>query len=142
MINGPYELLTQIGAGPDGVAYRARRQGEEGLVEVRLLGRAREDTVRWEQLTRRLNLARLFEHPGARRIVEIDLAADPPRLVLAGTRAAPMSKQFDGKLPLPSLDALGLILDTAGILAAAHHLGLGHGAIGPATVGMNAGLVQ
>jgi serine/threonine protein kinase/class 3 adenylate cyclase len=142
MRNGPNELLAQIGAGPDGVAYRARRQGEEGLVEVRLLGRAREDAVRWEQLTRRLHLARLFEHPGARRIVEIDLDADPPRLVLAGTRGVPMNKQFDGRLPMPTLEALALILDTAAVVAAGHRLGLGHGAIAPSTVALNSALVQ
>ncbi len=142
MSNTPYELLAQIGAGPDGVAYRARRQGEEGFVEVRLLARAREDAVRWEQLTNRLQVARLFEHPAARRIVEIDLECDPPRLVLAGMRGVPLTKHFDGRLPLPPLEALALVLDAAGIVAAAHRLGLGHGRITPATVELSAALVQ
>ncbi len=64
MTTGPCELLAQIGAGPDGVAYRARQHGEEGVVEVRLLAPARADAVRWEQLVRRLHLARLIDHPG------------------------------------------------------------------------------
>ncbi len=142
MSNSPYELLAQIGAGPDGVAYRAHRQGEEGTVELRLLTKAREDPVRWEQLTHRLQITRLFEHPAARHVVEINLESDPPRIALAGTRGVTLSKQFNGRLPLPPLEALTLILDMAGFVAAAHRVGLGHGHITPATVALNGGVVQ
>ena len=38
-----YQLLAQLGAGTDGVAYRARDRNGDRLVEVRLLGRARLD---------------------------------------------------------------------------------------------------
>jgi serine/threonine protein kinase/class 3 adenylate cyclase len=142
MTTGPYELLTQISAGHDGVAYRARRQGQDGPVELRMLVRASQDGVRWEQLKHRLQLARLFEHTGARRILEINLEAEPPQLALAGIRGVPMNEHFDGRLPLPPVEALAMVLDTAGVVAAAHRLGLGHGAIGPATVALESGLVQ
>src|SRR4051794_4137251 len=99
------ELLAQIGAGPDGVAYRAR-SGDGSLIEVRLLAGARADAVRWELLARRLQLARLVDPPAARRILRLDLLADPPRVILAPADAPPFTRHFACRLPLAPVDAV------------------------------------
>ena len=59
-----YRLLAQLGAGADGISYRAAvADGGEGgslgetVGELRDLGRARADAGRWASLTRRLRLA-------------------------------------------------------------------------------------
>ncbi len=72
----------------------------------------------------------------------MDLDADPPRIILAGLPGVPLSKQLDGKLPLPPLEAIAVTLEAASVLAAAHRFGLGHGRMGPATVCIGAGKVQ
>jgi serine/threonine protein kinase/class 3 adenylate cyclase len=138
----PYQLLAQIGAGADGASYRARLPGEPGPVEVRTLGPARQDPASWARLTRRLRLARLLEHPGARRILELDLAAEPPHVILAGTPGVALAGRLDGRLPLAPVEAVAIALDLAAVLEAAHKLGLGHGRLDPASVGMQGAAVQ
>ena len=52
-----YRLRAQLGAGPDGISYRALAEEGETPVEVRDLSRAREVAGRWEWLAPRLRLA-------------------------------------------------------------------------------------
>jgi class 3 adenylate cyclase len=132
---GPYELLAQVGAGPDGAAYRARRDGAEGFVEVLTLAAARQDEARWDVLGRRLLLARLLEHPLARRVLDLDLRSDPPWAALEAAAPESLGRQLQGRLPLPASEGVRVALELVGVLAEAHRLGLGHGRLGPAAVG-------
>src|SRR5262249_54857993 len=77
-----YHPLPQVGAGSDGVSYRAQVRGTEGLVEVRVLAAARADEARWGPLARRLGRARLLDHPAAARVLAAELDAPLPFLVL------------------------------------------------------------
>src|SRR4051794_21894714 len=101
------ELLAQVGAGPDGVAFRARLAGDE--VEYRSLAPAWADTARRDSLGKRLRLARLLDHPRARRVRLLDLdrgivALDPPD-------GPALAEHLAGKRPLPQAEALALALD-------------------------------
>src|SRR4051794_31293851 len=77
-----YQLLAQLGAGTDGVAYRARDRDGDRLVEVRLLGRARVDEDRWKPLVERLRLAALLHHPGAVQIHDLNPQGDAPYVTI------------------------------------------------------------
>src|SRR5207302_6807828 len=92
------------------------------------------DPLRRDALVRWLRLARLLDHPGARRIRSLDLEACPPRVVLDPPAGPTLAEHLAGRLPLPSLDAVALVLDLAGLLHAAHRLGLGHGQLTPDTI--------
>ncbi len=127
-----YQLLTQIGAGRDGVAYRARCDG--GLVEVRVLSGAWGDPARRAALVKRLRLAALLEHTVALRVLELDLDHDPPYVVLEWASDRSLADDLAGRVPLPTPDAVRLARELAGALAAAHRLGLAHGRLGPAAV--------
>ena len=86
---GRYELLTQIGAGRDGVSYRGRSDDSPEPLELQDLGAARDDPQRWAWLLPRLRIAATHRHPAA--IAILDLALGPrsalPRARNRGERA-------------------------------------------------------
>jgi len=128
---GPYRVLAQVGAGPDAVAFRAE-DPRAGLA-VRLtilhpeLARARR-----KQLGRRLGMAALLDHPGAVRILEAALLQEPPYFVQEWLDAPTLDAVLTP--PLPAAAVLALAAELAGILAAAHRLGLSHAELAPTTI--------
>ena len=77
-----YRLRAQLGAGPDGVAYRAETGDGQTRVVVYDLSRARALPGRWERLVPRLRLAAELTHPASIRILELGVEHDPPYVVL------------------------------------------------------------
>jgi serine/threonine protein kinase/class 3 adenylate cyclase len=132
MMLGDYRLLAQVGAGKDGVAYRA--QTKTGEVTVHVLHGAAPDPHRWPLLTRRLRLAALLDHPAAVVVRALQLEHDPPYLVVDAVETQSLAQALQDSLPLPALDAVGLIRTLAEVLTAAHRLGLVHGDLAPETV--------
>jgi serine/threonine protein kinase/class 3 adenylate cyclase len=121
---GSYELLSQVGAGPDGVSYRARNdRGRTVLLHD--LARARGDVVRWPVLLRRVRTAALLTEPAAARVLEHALEGESPSIALEWVEPGP----FRGEVL-----RLSLALALAQALVEAHRLGLAHGALGPASV--------
>jgi serine/threonine protein kinase len=129
-----YRLLTQLGAGKDGIAYEAEAAAGGSAVEVRVLAGARADPARWPDLARRLRRATLLTHPGARRILELRLHDDPPAVILDAEETGPLAEALRGRLPLPAGEAVGLTVELAEVVAAAHRLGLAHGGLRPAAL--------
>src|SRR5438132_3627169 len=76
------QLLAQLGAGPDGISYRAMAEDGGSTVEVRDVSRARGDAGRWERLAPRLRLAAGLQHPAAIRVLDPGLEHDPPYVAL------------------------------------------------------------
>jgi serine/threonine protein kinase/class 3 adenylate cyclase len=129
-----YRLLAQLGAGSDGMAYRAVAGDGSTLVEVIDLSRARSDAGRWGELVRRLRTAGELQDRSVIRVIELGLAADPPYVVLewAGTETlAAAAGQSGTKLRDRAIE---LARDLAGALKATHRLGLAHGRLSPARV--------
>jgi serine/threonine protein kinase/class 3 adenylate cyclase len=126
-----YRLLTQLGAGRDGVLYRALEREGGCAVELRVLEAARGESARWSSLTKRLAVAARLAHPRVRRVREIALEANPPYLVLGLDERATLAESLSGGGRLPSWDALRLAGSVAGALASAHRLGLAHGRLDP-----------
>ncbi|HZY88438.1 MAG TPA: serine/threonine-protein kinase, partial [Gemmataceae bacterium] len=137
---GQHRLLAQVGAGPDGVAYRGLAPDGATAVEVRVLGRAWEDAGRREALTRRLRRALLLRHPAAAEVRELGLEEAPPYLALEWVEGPDLEKWLAGRLPLPAGEALELTRALAEVLAEAHRLGLAHGALRPGSVRLAGGV--
>ncbi len=139
MNTGPYSPVAQLGAGPDGAAFRAR--GPSGAVELRLLGPAWADPPRREAILRRLRRARLAAAAaGVREILDVGLDALPPWVALAPLIGPPLTGSL--KPPLDPLQAARILLALAKALGDAHRVGAVHGRLSPATVFHAAGLVQ
>ncbi len=129
-----WTLLAPLAAGADTVSYRAQL-GDGTPVEVRTFSSAL-DPVKWPRHQRRLRLAQMLQHAGARQVLDLRLGDDPPALVLAWSEARPLREVFAGRLPLPTIHAVRLAIDLAALLRAAHRLGLAHGDLSPDTVGL------
>jgi eukaryotic-like serine/threonine-protein kinase len=126
-----YRLLTQLGAGVDGISYRALAPEDSRPVEVRDLSSARADADRWPHLAKRLRLAAALEHPASVLVRELDLEHHPPYLVMEWTEPTCPFGALDGGPILTGPDALAMVRDLAGALGEAHRLGLVHGRLGP-----------
>ena len=135
-----YRLIAQLGAGSDGISYRAEmgQVGDLGTgvatVEVRDVGRARGDAGRWRSLASRLRLAAQLEHPSAIRVLDLGSEADPPYVVLewVGTDVLAAAEVAAGGVLRAT--AIELVRSLAGALEEAHRLGLAHGRLGPGQV--------
>src|SRR5437879_1086008 len=108
MMIGRYRLLGQVGAGRDGVSYRAQSADSAAPIELRVLTGARADLDRWRWLNRRLNLAALLDHPAALHITELALDHDPPFVAVERIEPPDAAHDLRVRVPLPSADAISL----------------------------------
>jgi serine/threonine protein kinase/class 3 adenylate cyclase len=133
---GQYHLLTQIGAGRDGVAYRAQSADGMANVEVRDIEAARDNPDRWARLVPRLRMASQVAHPAVVRILELATDHSPPYLVLEwyGDHLARMIRDLG---PIAESRAVSIVHSLAGALSAAHRLGLVHGRVCPTELSLD-----
>jgi serine/threonine protein kinase/class 3 adenylate cyclase len=136
---GRYELLTQLDAGHDAVAYQGMAPADPGPVEVRILSGAQADDERWPLLCKRLRLAAMVRHPAVIAVRELALEHEPPFVALEWTERKSLFAVEQAALPargdrstIPA--ALELIAEVAGALRGAHLLGLIHGRLSPNTI--------
>jgi eukaryotic-like serine/threonine-protein kinase len=139
---GRYRLLSQLGAGADGAAYRGCLAEDETPVEVRVLSGAVADRGRWKTLVKKLRFLAMLDHPAAVGIRELGLEHDPPYVVLEWIN--PPSSNGDVQPTRPALPAVspfreGLAQDLCAVVAAAHRLGLVHGNLRPELLWWTAG---
>ena len=124
---GGYRLLSQLGAGRDGVWYQAERRTGGERVEVHVLAGARGDAIRWADLVKRLRMAALLSDPSARRLLELGLEHDPPFVAMEGIEGRlPAETSPEGGSPTWS-EAVAGAAGLARGMAEAHRLGLTHG---------------
>jgi serine/threonine protein kinase/class 3 adenylate cyclase len=124
---GRYRLLAQLGAGTDGVAYRA--EADDGTpAEVCVLTAAKADAIRWHFLTRQLRLSSLLLHPAALNVRELALEHDPPFVALEWVGEHSL-REVRNDMPLSLDEVVALLRQLAGALAAAHRIGLVHGGL-------------
>jgi serine/threonine protein kinase/class 3 adenylate cyclase len=136
-----YRLLAQLGAGTDGISYRAAvadaadGQSLDGtVVELRDVSRASEDAGRWGQLVPRVRLAARLKHPSVVRVLDPGLDRDPPDVALEWVSTATLAEAASPSGRLPRGAALELAGSLAAALEEAHRLGLAHGRLGPGQV--------
>jgi serine/threonine protein kinase/class 3 adenylate cyclase len=133
---GNYRFLAQLGAGPNGVAYRAEVRTSAMPVELRVLSL---DPEQREALLRRLRLVALLDAPAALRLIESKLDHEPPYVVLSWSEPAVPGGALASAVPLPVLLAVTRARAIAVALAAAHRLGLTHGSLEPGSLRAVAG---
>jgi eukaryotic-like serine/threonine-protein kinase len=126
-----YQLRSQLGAGRDGIAFRAMAPDGATTALVLDLTRARGDSVRWASLARRLRLAAQLAHPSAMRVIELHLDHEVPWAVMEWAGEKTLATAGSEMLPATEHATAELLRDLAGALAEAHRLGLAHGRLGP-----------
>jgi eukaryotic-like serine/threonine-protein kinase len=131
---GHYRLLTQTGAGSDGVSYRAQSEDEPGFLEVHDLALARKNPERWAWLVTRLRIAATYTHPAAIRILELGLEHDPPYAARQPAGESTLADRICECGMLSEAEVLPLVHLLAGAVTASHSLGLVHGRIKPSQV--------
>ncbi len=131
---GRYRLLTQIGAGSDGVSYRAQSEAETGFLEVHELGLARQNPERWAWLVSRLRIAVTYTHSAVIRVLELALEDDPPYVVRQCAGESTLANLICERGALSEAEVLPLVHLLAGAVTASHSLGLVHGRIDPSQV--------
>ena len=125
-----YEVLAQLGAGRDGVAYRAEARPSGEPVELIVLARGLGDST----LLKRMTLAARLRHPNALRVVRTDLNADPPFVALEWDDSPPLLSAVGDTPGLPRLEALRTARALASVAAGLHRLGSPLGGLDPWTV--------
>ncbi|QDV42013.1 Serine/threonine-protein kinase PrkC [Stieleria neptunia] len=131
-----YQLLSQRGAGKDGVAYLARQASTGNLVQLNDLTAAAANPRRWVRLSRQLQKIALLDHPGSRRLIQIHLD-DEPRFVVLGSA---LSQTLADGLDQPSIQwpqTMGICVSLAEVLMHAHGLGVAHGKLYPSRIGLS-----
>ncbi len=127
-----YQLRSQLGAGRDGIAFRATRRPDGATMALVLdLARAQADSVRWARLVPRLKLASQLSQPSALKVLELELNDEAPRAILEWAGETTFASASSGRLPATEHAAVELLLPLAGALAEAHRLGSAHGRLGP-----------
>jgi serine/threonine protein kinase len=126
-----YQLRAQLGAGPDGIAYRATTAENATNVLVLDLSRAKSDPTRWASLLPRLKLAAQLNHPGAKKVLDLELESEQSYAILEWTGATTLAT---ASLTRSERHSIELLASLAGALAAAHRLGLPHGRLSAAQV--------
>ena len=129
-----YRLCAQLGAGPDGVAYRAQAVDGATEVEVRDLSAARRSAGRWERLGPRLRMSAQLAHSAAIRVLELGLEHDPPYIVMEWVGVTTLADSLRASGSKSRQEAIELIHAVAGAIKSAHRLGLPHGRLSPGQV--------
>ncbi len=130
MFVSDYELLEKAGAGGFSVVWKAKRPEDSALyaIKVPLV----ETFV--EHLRREADLAGRFRHPRVVEILKVELAADPPHIVMPWVEGKPLELPTSAPPPEKMVTALETVLDLSRVLAALHEAGVLHGDVKPGNV--------
>lgn len=131
---GPYEITALIGVGGMGEVYRARdrKLGREVAIKVLPEGFG-EDKERLRRFELEAKALAALNHPNILAIHELGAHGGMPYLVMELLEGESLRERLaHGALPV--LDALGLALQMAGGLAAAHAKGIIHRDLKPANL--------
>jgi len=127
---GDYTIESQLGAGPDGVTYRAAAPDGATVEVVRLGGEA----VEWRGralIAKRVEALKLLDVPGSRRVIGHALAGDAPWV---GREPPPGPTLAEERAGLTALDVAGAVLSVVDTLGRAHPLGISGADLRPEAV--------
>lgn len=131
---GPYEVVTQIGAGAMGQVYRARDTTLNRDVALKVLPDVFElDANRMARLKREAQMLAALNHPNIAAIYGFETSQGPQALVLELVDG-PTIADLLAKGPMPLPDAVGVARQIADALEAAHDKGIIHRDLKPANI--------
>lgn len=131
---GPYEIVTQIGAGGMGVVYRARDKRLERDVAIKIFppGVQIDEAARRRFRKEALALAKL-NHPNIATVYDVGEQNGTDYLVMEYVAGQPLSERLKSG-PLPAGEALSLAEDVTEALEEAHGQGIVHRDLKPANI--------
>jgi eukaryotic-like serine/threonine-protein kinase len=121
------QILDQCGVGSDAVAYRAIRQAERDVVEVRVLNAGAQDGDRFNTLLKRLRLVQLAASAGITKILATQLDTTPPRIIFEKPGEISLAHALRGFTTAKTHARFALAEQIASAMAEAHTVGLVHG---------------
>ena len=131
---GPYEIITQIGAGGMGEVYRATDNNLKRSVAIKVLPEsvARDDD-RLARFQREAEVLASLNHPNIAAIYGLDKSAGTTALVMELVEGPTLADRLS-KGPLPVHDAFPVATQIADALEAAHDQGIIHRDLKPANI--------
>lgn len=129
-----YTPQTLISHGPDGTAISAVTLDDHTPVELRLLAPARVRAHRWRTLRQHIAALDLCKHRHIRPIIEHDLDATEPLLVLAPAPGPTLAEYVAEHGAIDAFTVARWTAEIADALAEAHRLQLVHTALNPSSV--------
>jgi len=131
---GSYEVLDPLGAGGMGEVYRARDTRLKREVAIKILPEAfASDAERVARLQREAEALASLNHPNIAAIHHLDEAGGSRFLVLELVDGDTLAERI-AHGPLPVHEALGIALQIASALQAAHEQGIVHRDLKPANI--------
>jgi TolB-like protein len=129
---GRYEIHSLIGAGGMGEVYRARDPHLARDVAVKIVPRSLSDVPRLERFRREALTIAALAHPNI--VTVFDVGVDDPVFLVTELLGGETLRQRLQRGPLPSSDALVVLLQILSGLEAAHNLGIVHRDLKPENV--------
>ncbi|MHC5018901.1 MAG: serine/threonine-protein kinase, partial [Planctomycetota bacterium] len=123
---GPYRVVGELGAGGMGVVYRARRDGDDHDVALKLIhpdaAAGPEQLARFQ---REVRIAQELDHPGIVRCLDAGGDDGTVWFAMELIEGEPLSKQIRER-EFTWREAVTIVRDVADALAVAHDKGILH----------------
>ncbi len=137
MDTGRFELLTQLSAGPDGIAYAAYDPESGDTVGFHLLSTLENDPARRAQLVRQTRLLELTDHPAISKLRASDFNAAEPYIVTDCPGEQTLQDVGGGAYHNSATKLLETGVQLSLALAEIHRVGLVHGHLMPGRIWWN-----
>ena len=129
-----YRILEKLGEGGMGVVYKAEDTKLERIVALKFLPQhIRTNPTAVDRFTREAKAAAALDHPNICTVYEIDEVDGQAFIAMACVEGTTLAEKLDGGV-LELADAIGLAIELASGLAAAHESGIVHRDIKPANI--------
>jgi len=132
---GRYRVVATLGRGAMGEVFAAVDDVLGREVAIKTLRGGDRPTSRLidERFKNEARAIASLAHPGVVQLFDVDVAADPPFLVMERVAGPSLAERLeDGPLPIDEVRALGVQIARA--IAAAHELGIVHRDVKPANI--------
>jgi serine/threonine protein kinase len=132
---GRYRVTKTLGAGAMGEVYAATDDVLGREVAIKTLRSESGVTARFidDRFRNEARAIAQFSHPGVVQVFDIDLAADPPYLVMEKVTGPSLAERLRAG-PLPPAELVPLGIQIARALAAAHAAGVVHRDLKPSNI--------
>ena len=124
---GPYEVADEIGAGGMGVVYRATDTTLDREVAIKVLPESMaSDAERITRFDREAKMLASLNHPNIAQIYGLERSDDTTALVMELVEGPTLADRIEARTPLPADEALGIAMQIAEALEAAHGQNIVH----------------